>query len=119
MTDRDRLIKLIYDAKCVETWDYYNDEPMQPCPIEKLADYLLANDVIASPLKLGDKIYRIFGNKIVKIEVSDIEIEFRNFFKKKYRYNYNAFTNEDFGKTVFLTKEQAEEKLKRIEDNGN
>ena len=49
MTDRDRLIELIYDAKCVETWDYYNDEPMQPCPIEKLADYLLANGVIVAP----------------------------------------------------------------------
>jgi hypothetical protein len=86
------------------------------CKTVLIADYLLANDVIVSPLKLGDKIYQIFGNKIVKIEVSDVEIEFRNFVRKKYRYNYNAFTNDDFGKTVFLTKEEAEERLKKINE---
>ena len=109
MTDRDRLIDLLYDVENAR-----NDTK---------ADYLLANGVIVSPLKLGDKIYKIFDiesihRKIVKIEVSDIEIEFRNFVGKKYRYNYNAFTNDDFGKTVFLTKEEAEAELEKRCNNA-
>lgn len=48
---RDRLIELIQNSKCVETWDYYNDNPMKPCPIERLADYLLENGVIVLPKK--------------------------------------------------------------------
>jgi hypothetical protein len=110
MSDRDRLIELIQNAVngCARHW------------AEIIADYLLANGVVVSPLKLGDKIYKIFDiesihRKIVKIEVSDIEINYRQFTgKKKYFYNYNAFTNDDFGKTVFLTKEEAEEKLKEL-----
>jgi hypothetical protein len=46
MTDRDKLKELIINSKCVEVWDYYNDEMIKPCPIERLADYLLANGVI-------------------------------------------------------------------------
>ena len=119
MTDRKRLIELIADTQqdfqkwCLEC---EKDKNKDHQPFEEyLADKLLANGVIVSPLKLGDKIYQIFGNKIVKFEVLDIEIEFRNFVRKKYRYNYNAFTNDDFGKTVFLTKEEAEAKLKECD----
>ena len=94
--------------------------------VEDVVDSLLANGVIVSPIKLGDKVYIIYGIKtahkrIVKIEVSDIEIDFRYSFSgsnKIYRYNYNSFTNDDIGKTVFLTKEEAEEKLKELEDNA-
>ena len=113
MTDKERLIELIQNAVngCARHW------------AEIIADYLLANGVIVSPLKLGDKIYKIFDiesihRKIVKIEVLEIEIIFRRScgtVRKKYLYNYNAFTNDDFGKTVFLTKEEAEEKLKERE----
>lgn len=111
MTDRDRLIELIEDTA--------HEKGGMPI-FSELADYLLANGVIVSPLKLGDKIYKIFDiesihRKIVKIEVLEIEIIFRRScgtVRKKYSYNYNAFTNDDFGKTVFLTKSQAEEALK-------
>ena len=115
MTDRNRLIELLVN------FNQYKD-PIRAAAdrmiIEKIADYLLANGVIVPPLKLGNKIYQIFGNKIVKIEVSDIEIIFRHScgtVRKKYLYNYNAFTNDDFGKTVFLTKEEAEKALKERE----
>ena len=130
MTDRERLIELIVNA---DTHDSYEcklctkkDVSCTRCNAGKLADDLLANDVIASPLKLGDKIYKIFDiesihRKIVKIEVLEIEIIFRRScgtVRKKYLYNYNAFTNDDFGKTVFLTKEEAERELEKRRNNA-
>ena len=89
MTDRDRLIEL--QIKAYKEWKANTN--METSVAEFVADYLLANGVIVSPLKLWDKIYRIFDNKIVKIEVSDIEIEFRSFGGKKYRYNYQICKN--------------------------
>ena len=41
---RDRLIELIRQSHCVDVWDYWNDEFLQPNPIETLADYLIKND---------------------------------------------------------------------------
>ena len=109
---RDRLIELIRNI--FHTDFSGTDEE----GYEQFADYLLENGVIVSPLKRGDKIYQIFGNKIVKVEVLEIDIEFRDFGGQEYRhsYNYDAFTNDDFGKTVFLTKEEAEAKLKEYTD---
>ena len=122
MTDRDRLIELIYDAKCVETWDYYNDEPMQPCPIEKLADYLLANGVTVLDFKVGNKVYfHQFDNDCKKVVVEgkiiktsknarECTVVLKDERKLRFRVDF-------IGKTVFLTKEEAEEKLKELNDN--
>ena len=43
---RERLIDLIRQSHCVDVWDYWNDDFMQPNPIETLADYLIKNGVI-------------------------------------------------------------------------
>lgn len=43
---KDRLIDLIRQSHCVDVWDYYNDDFIQPNPIETLADYLIKNDAI-------------------------------------------------------------------------
>ena len=40
---RVRLIEIIRQSKCVDIWDYYNDELKQPDPIETLADKLIEN----------------------------------------------------------------------------
>lgn len=43
---RYRLIELIKQSHCVDVWDYYNDDFIQPNPIETLADHLIKNDVV-------------------------------------------------------------------------
>lgn len=42
---RDRLIELLKQSGCVETWNNYTDDFKEPCPIETLADHLIANGV--------------------------------------------------------------------------
>ena len=104
MSDRERLIELIQNAVngCARHW------------AEIIADYLLANGVIVPPCKVGDMVYEFrcddpFDDHlklyVVPSTVSGIAI-----FTTEDIHNMNCF-----GKTVFLTKEEAEEKLKERE----
>ena len=112
---RDRLIELIRESNCVDIWDYYNDDFKKPNPIEQLADYLLANGVIVPPCKVGDTVYypsassdRIFEKKVDEILMSEIEND-----KGFYIHIAGCYIPfENIGKTIFLTKEEAEKALK-------
>ena len=117
MEQRERLIELIdefimtVDVKC-----WYSEELD-----EHLADYLLANGVIVPPCKVGDTVYII--NRIYsgfrKAEVRAIYYtEDKKYYPKPHiivQYDLargRARVNfTDFGKTVFLTREEAEQKL--------
>ena len=108
---RDRLIELL--EKAAKEMD---------CPqMDEVADYLLANSVIVPPCKVGDRLYycidlgNIVHGRVLEIIVLRVEIQdkIRFFAKtvKHYRYNYTWFDSTDIGKTVFLTKEEAEKAL--------
>lgn len=58
--------------------------------------------LVELPCKVGDTVYAIEGNDIVKNKVTEI------WFNTDGRY---VFTKEVIAKTVFLTKEEAEAKL--------
>lgn len=105
---RDRLIELL--KKTVYRYQYQD-------PAEAVADYLLANGVIVPPCKVGDKIYMLVtkhthsftfsGGKMQKNENQ------HTFIKQTYLMESNFFkVLEAFGKTVFLTREEAERALK-------
>lgn len=82
------------------------------CNIEEtLADYLLANGVVVLPCKVGDTVYCIEeNNDIYKTIVITIHCTVRQNFCQ----TTNGFLDlNDFGKTVFLTKEEAEKALER------
>lgn len=114
---RDRLIELIVNAENA----IYQEKPFitDTERIEKVAAHLLAEGVIALPVKVGDTVY-VLGQTghtptVLKGTVdqfvfnknsSHIDIGFDNSFAWDYRA-------EDFGKTVFLTREEAEKALKR------
>ena len=114
---RDRLIELILNA---DTEDSYacklctDDDSCELCYAERLTDHLLANGVIVPPCKVGDKIYRIIGDDFAPWFVEKIVI---------YQDRYGGIVDDcghwnnfdDFGKTVFLTKEEAEQALKERE----
>ena len=134
MNDRDRLIELIADIQndfekwCVEcAEDGHKDH--QPLG-EYLADKLLQNGVIVPPCKVGDTVYSfcdVFGAMLPYV-IQDFKIGFMGKDRPNYWYweatSHATETDElldeidfdldDIGKTVFLTKEEAEEKLKEL-----
>lgn len=112
MTEREKLIELIHTSTSLymEDDDYDNAD-------EYIADRLLANGVIVPPCKVGDKIYWYnMGGEIVEADVRKIMYAVRHPHGFEYDIGF-----EDFGKTVFLTREEAEAKLKersKGKDNG-
>lgn len=131
MTDRDRLIELLNEAEdiCDGTFDCdeceYNPSANN-CRCELTVDHLLANGVIVPPCKVGDRVYsiNIGDEKTLKIwiepngdKITQIKIN-RGGYHFKCWWGY--FHLSDIGKTVFLTKEEAEQALKEIgkEDEG-
>lgn len=126
MTDRERLIEL--KINFVENFDCGDCKPSnnkcRKCLSEKEADYLLEHGVIVPLCKVGDMLYypRIYDDNIgidfaevenIKIYVNGMPIVF----VKELGGDINsstAFYPANFGETVFLTKEQAEQKLKEM-----
>lgn len=84
-------------------WEAQEDIAVGKTAIDKNAQ------VIYTPLKAGRDIYRIIGEKIVYLDVNRVEI-----YKDAIAFVDdldNYFTEKDIGKTVFLTREEAEEEL--------
>ena len=108
---RDRLIELKRQA--VNYAQEKADERGGLVCIDDEVDYLLANGVIVPPCKVGDKLYIVadvskaivesvvMGVWIIEDSISILTI-------------HGVIINDSFGKTVFLTKEEAEEKLKEL-----
>lgn len=83
--------------------------------VKKLADYENLEEqgrLIKLPCKVGDTVYVIVGKKISaqKIQRATIDSEMKIEFCTKRR----GFALFDVGKTVFLTKSEAEAKLKEL-----
>jgi hypothetical protein len=83
---------------------------------EKIADYLLANGVIVPPCKVGSQIYMLVTRKTHCFEYPNGKMQRvenqHTFIKETYLTKLNFFkVIDDFGKTVFLTKEEAEKAL--------
>lgn len=119
-TDRDRLIELFQ----VAAMEFCNkDENDKRSLIEIAVDTYIANGVILPPCKVGDKVYKITRNKVKECEVVFIGISAKekcSYFNSVENYADGTFYKSysmDFdviGKTVFLTREEAEAKLKEL-----
>lgn len=103
---RDRLIELIKSSS-----QYVNE---QDSLVERIADHFLANGVIVLPYKVGDTVYYIpFGDYIVECVVAQIVIEpFAEIGFSFHCYGGIVFDMRFIGKTVFSTREEAEQALK-------
>ena len=117
---RDRLIELLNNYEKEWRVDF-------PVTTEDLADHLLANGVIVPPCNLGDMVYvtDIFEGKIAECEVIKVEcfagdevtlIEYKAP-KEDVVYSYEC-SDTELGKTVFLTKKEAEKALAERSENG-
>lgn len=120
MTEREKMIELLEEADQVAQAKGITD---YKDAIADNADHLLANGVIVPPCKSGDTVYYLTTVDTEKeLNVTDIfcgTVQGIGFDGKilwisaKYTNGlYYYHQSEDFGKTVFLTKEEAEAKLK-------
>ena len=124
MTDRERLIELLkkapYGANAITLSDKHKDSILG-----EIADYLLESGVIVPPVKAGDTIYEIHerrkGGEWVKIIserfVHGVEIYAGGCMIARCGSTISVFLS-DIGKTVFLTREEAENALKEREENA-
>ena len=127
MTDRnmqkDRLTELIGAVQSIGV-KYTHEETASSMGFRgnaELADYLLANGVIVPPCKVGDKVWELYTqyNGKVRIREGKISMLQQKADKSwKFRITINSsvwdFTPDKIGTRYFLTKEQAEEKLKEL-----
>lgn len=128
---RDRLVELI-----VEKENEIYATKMYPSDMDRIgsvADHLIANGVILPPCKVGDTVYIPWVYDGIS-GVAFFDVTFVIFDRKKPYiktnfdtddngfwdlFNGGTFYFDDFGKTVFITKDQAEQKLKEMRvENG-
>ena len=111
MTDRERLIDLIIDAK--------RTDPETGSFTDYLADYLLEHGVIVPQCKVGDIVYVPYKDsqtieekrvRLMSIETDEIETYMKFYCKRGY-----AFLDTDINGEVFLTREEAEKALNERE----
>jgi hypothetical protein len=88
-----------------------------------------SENTIELPCKVGDTIYRIWncgkhGKSISEFEVKHIDIDYLPdmeiafLHKQSMSGSYHFAKLKDFGKTVFLTKEEAEQALAKMNGEG-
>lgn len=129
MNERERLIELLNNAKKYATNPmllYLNIVEATDVSYEGLqADYLLKNGVIVLPIKVEQTVYYIFDGFI---EPCTVEVIFLSDYEDKdgnctYKadihfdradcpYTEAEIYFTDIGKTIFLTKQEAEKALK-------
>lgn len=116
---REKLIDLIAEVlgsvNCARLW------------AKDIADHLLAEGVVVPPCKVGQTLYALWsggrkGIGVAEFEVrsinldtpEDMEIVYRS---KKLNATMCRYANaSDIGKTLFLTREEAEKELERSEN---
>ena len=102
MTERERLIELLKNVPR-NTRAFY----------DQFADYLLANGVIVPPCKVGDTVYETDGIRIYELTILDISLH-RN--RPYYETESIDFDDDAIGKTIFLTRKEAEKALEEMEE---
>ena len=113
---RDRLVELIAKSGLVLV-----DGGIHPdthLVQEALADYLLAEGVIVPPCKVGDTVYRVARHKGVWQVLPREVVSITHRLDHLYRLVWEIFSTEydRLGKTVFLTREEAEKALERSKE---
>ena len=117
---RDRLIELLKQGDKTFA-DKYTGKVMSHIDelYDFIADYLLANGVIVPPVTIGQKVWELCQWKYRDTEIREGKISMiqqKADKSWKIRISVNHFvydiTPDKIGKTIFLTREEAEAKLK-------
>ena len=105
---REKLVEILYDL-------FHNTNFPT---MERIADHLIENGAIVLPCKVGDTVYTIFERKIEALEIVCSSRKENNpddvyeHYDARNDFLIMPFSDCHIGKTVFLTKEEAEQKLK-------
>ena len=133
----ERLIEKIGNTNCVKGcgsnckygFQHCRTEDWENCKtiddvIEKLAEYEDLEEqgkLIKLPCKVGDIVYKVnkASKKVSQHRVIKFEIEKEDLYYTMQIWfeNYNFCFLNHFGETVFLTKSEAEQKLKKMESD--
>ena len=119
---RDRLIELLskFERVCDESCTGIV-ESCYKCTKRQLADHLLVNGVIVPPCKVGDTVYEIqpIRKRVQAYEITTIKYNGHYWWftwilkdRKGIYGNVDGFSSHQIGKTIFLTREEAERALK-------
>lgn len=126
---RDKLVELILKAReeCASTscfqCEYQDKEMPKDCVPRLIADHLLSNGVIVPPCKVGQPVWRLYEWTFKDAEIREGKVSMLQ--QKadkswKFRISVNSsiydISTDEIGKTVFLTKEEAEQALKGEHD---
>lgn len=82
--------------------------------IEQLADHLLANGVIVPPVEIGQTVWYIRYKDVFETRIEKIILKHGGLYIKLWCNSVYETTCRSIGKTVFLTKEEAEAALERL-----
>ena len=141
MNEREKLIELLMQGDIAAAKQGVFNCCMCRREAETIADYLLENGVIVPPVKMGDIVYIDDSpHNVVHITIEEDGISYcakydcdeyecckECPFAKEISFGevimcegneYHEFTASDIGKTVFLTREEAEKALEEREDNA-
>ena len=98
---RDKLIQLLNVDMSGCEGDY----------AEEMADYLIKNGVIVLHCEIGDIVYQTDGVRVYELEILDIYL-YKN--RPYYETEGIDFDEDAIGTSIFLTKEEAEQKIKEL-----
>ena len=116
MTDKEKITEIL------KAYTKKHNISASSVILEEYAEELLANGVIVPPCKVGAEIFGVFDNddeqrkEIYEGKVLCFSLDKNNLLWARMRYKNGLtywHTIDDFGKTVFLTKEEAETELKK------
>lgn len=136
---RERLVELLNEATFGVNTQTLADH-LKKETIERVAEYLMANNVVVLPCKIGDKAYYVDKGRMRETTVREIYFYTNNSWNMVLEFGceeeyddcpfeswsqsycgewscggeYGTWTvdNDEFGKTVFLSREEAENVLK-------
>lgn len=128
--DENTLLTEVGDIACKCFCDNYTFSGCWECPvgkaIEKLCDYEDAEELgllVRLPCKVGDTVYvptRNFISELritlISVDTSDGAMYFSWMLNDGIYPNLDGFSGYELGKTVFLTREEAEKKLEELKN---
>lgn len=113
---RDRLIELLKKAderceKCKQCQECVAYGRGEDCINYLMTDHLLANGVIVPPVSVGQTVWFVRNEKIIETKVEKIVLKSKGLHLKLCCNAMYETSCNSIGKTVFLTKEEAEKAL--------
>lgn len=117
MSEKERLVELLLESEPIKERDL--DDGWEDNEISDIAEYLLENGVVVLPCKINlpDELYRYMFDddrqpipvKCKVVKITGYGFTLRHTDGREWDYGYNRI-----GKTVFLTREEAEQAIQAL-----